>query len=220
MVFMEDSERAATVARNHGTDAGLHINFTSSFTAPGCSTRLQEHQNRVAAYLLRHRLAQAIFHPGLVQSFEYVFAAQIDEYRRLYGADPARLDGHHHMHLSANVVGSELMPEGTLVRRNFSFRPGEKSIINRVYRRSIDRKLARRHHLVDYLFSLPPLEPMDRLRRVFDLARQSVVELETHPVNQDEYLFLTGGGILQELGEVPIAPCFPKAGSAAGGAHN
>lgn len=33
MVFMEDSERAAHAAREHHVDAGLHLNFTTPFTA-------------------------------------------------------------------------------------------------------------------------------------------------------------------------------------------
>ena len=32
MVFMNDSERAAEIAREHNLDAGLHLNFTDPFT--------------------------------------------------------------------------------------------------------------------------------------------------------------------------------------------
>src|SRR6266480_4217678 len=35
MVFMADSERAADTARERGIDAGLHVNFTTPFSAPG-----------------------------------------------------------------------------------------------------------------------------------------------------------------------------------------
>src|ERR1700752_1358725 len=85
MVFMEDSERAATVARERGIDAGLHLNFTTSFSASGCPAGLVERQQELRRYLRRHRLAQIVFHPGLIRSFEYVVAAQLDEFRRLYG---------------------------------------------------------------------------------------------------------------------------------------
>ncbi len=215
MVFMEDSERAAVIARERGVDAGLHLNFTTRFSAADCSARLLEHQNEIAAYLLRRRFNQVVFHPGLVHSFEYVVAAQSDEYRRLYGGDPDRMDGHHHMHLCANVLFQGLLPRGIIVRRNFSFQPGEKSLVNRLYRESIDRKLAKRHRLVDFLFSLPPLESQDRLERILSLARQFVVEVETHPVNADEYRFLTGGEVLRWTGDFPIAPRFeaPRSGS-------
>jgi hypothetical protein len=192
MVFMEDSERAAATAREQGIDVGIHLNLTTSFSAPETPARLIEHQTRLAEYLSRHRFAQVVFHPGLTNSFEYVVSAQMDEFVRLYGLGPKRLDGHHHMHLCANVLFERLLPSGTLVRRNFSFEPGEKSFLNRLYRRFVDRLLTRRHRLTDYFFSLPPLEPSARLERIFSLARQFTVEIETHPVRPEEYNFLMG----------------------------
>jgi hypothetical protein len=195
MVFMSDSERAAALARERDVDVGLHLNFTETFSAPIGHARLAEHHARVANFLLRNRFSQVVYHPRLTNSFEYLVSAQLEEFRRIYGFAPERIDGHHHMHLCANVLFGELVPEGTLVRRNFSFVPGEKSWMNRFYRKSVDRLLERRHRLVDYLFSLVPVEPPDRLRRIVSLARHAVVELETHPVNSEEYAFLTSGGI-------------------------
>lgn len=208
MVFMEDSERAAVIARESGTDTGLHLNFTAPFSAPKCPARLLEHQQALARYLLRHRLAQAVFHPGLTPSFEYVVETQLNEFRRLYGKDPDRLDGHHHMHLCTNVLLGGLLPRGTVVRRNFSFQPGEKSFGNRLYRRTVDRMLARGHYLVDFFFSLSPLEPPDRLQRIFCLARQFVVEVETHPANPKEFHLLTGDEFSRRIGDLPIASHF------------
>jgi len=208
MVFMTDSERAADIARQRGIDAGLHLNFTTPFSTPGTRSRLLDHHNRVAGYLRGSRLAQAVFHPGLVPSFEYLVAAQLDEFGRLYGKAPGRLDGHHHMHLCANVVLARLLPPSTIVRRNFSFQAGEKSIGNRIYRSVIDRILARRHRLTDFFFSLEPLAPPERLQRIFDLSRRFVVEVENHACEPAEYLFLTHGGIRELVGDCPIAPRF------------
>jgi len=219
MVFMEDSERAAAIARERGIDAGLHLNFTTRFSSPNCPGRLVERQQQIATYLLRRRMHQIVFHPGLASSFEYVVAAQLEEYRRLYGAQPERLDGHHHMHLCANVLVGGLLPAGTVVRRNFSFQPGEKSLVNRLYRKAVDYRLARRHRLVDFLFSLPPFEPQGHLERIRSLARQFVVEVETHPVKADEYRFLMGDEVARWIEDVAIAPCFslPRSvGSVAG----
>jgi len=206
MVFMEDSERAATLARERGIDVGLHLNFTTSFSASGCPAGLVDRQQELRRYLRCHRLAQVVFHPGLIRSFEYVVAAQLDEFRRLYGVDPDRLDGHHHMHLCTNVLLGGLLPPATLVRRNFSFQHGEKSLWNRLYRRLVDGMLARRHRMVDFFFSLAPLEPPGRLQRIFSLAHQFVVEVETHPVNPEEYRFLVAGEIFRQIGDVRIAP--------------
>ena len=205
MVFMEDSERAAGIARAQGIEAGLHLNFTTPFSARSLPPSLAEHHQQVARHLLRHRLAQVVFHPGLTRSFHYVAAAQSDEFRRLYGAAPERIDGHHHMHLSANVLMQKLLPPGTMVRRSFSFDPGEKGLANHLYRRFVDRGLARRHSLTDYFFSLAPLEPASRLRRIFSLANQFSVEVETHPVNPDEHHYLAGGEIFRQLGEIGVA---------------
>jgi chitin disaccharide deacetylase len=209
MVFMEDSERAATIAQERGIDAGLHLNLTTLFSASDCPGPLLDRQREIAAYLLQHPFSRVVFHPGLRRSFEYVVAAQLDEFCRLYGVEPQRLDGHHHMHLAANVLLGGLLPAGTVVRRNFSFRPGEKSLCNRLYRRLQDRRLARRHRLVDFLFALPPLHPADRLERIFSLARRFVVEVETHPVNPEEYRFLAEGEILRWAGvDLPVASRF------------
>ena len=208
MVFMEDSDRAATVARERAIDAGLHLNLTTVFSASRCSSSLAQRQQELAKHLRRHRLSQVMFHPALTRSFEYVVSAQLDEFARLYGALPERIDGHHHMHLCSNVLLGKLLPAGTMVRRNFSFQPGEKSLYNRLYRRIVDRKLARRHRLTDYFFSLAPLDPPGRLQRIFSLARQSVVEVETHPVNADEYGFLIGDDILRWTEDRPIAHGF------------
>jgi len=208
MVFMEDSERAAAIARKKGVDAGLHLNFTTPFSASCCASQLAERQQEIAAYLLRRRLNPVVFHPGLVRSFEYVVKAQLDEYFRLYAALPDRIDGHHHMHLCANVLLGQLLPPRTLVRRNFSFQPGEKSLVNRLYRKAVDHRLARRHRVVDFLFSLPPLKPQERLERIRSLARQFIVEVETHPIKADEYRFLNGDEVVRWAGDVPIAQGF------------
>jgi YdjC-like protein len=208
MVFMEDSERAAALARERGVDIGLHLNLTTPFSLSPCSSRLLEHQARLSRYLRSNRFAQTLYHPGLRGSFEYVVKAQFEEFRRIYGAEPARVDGHHHMHICANVLLAGLLPAGTLVRRNFSFRKGEKSLVNRVYRKMIDGMLMRHHRLVDFLFPLPPVEPVGRLQRVFRLAHHYVVELETHPINPEEYRFLTSGDILRQTTGIPIANGF------------
>jgi predicted glycoside hydrolase/deacetylase ChbG (UPF0249 family) len=205
MVYMEDSERAARIARERGVDAGLHLNLTTSFSAAGCSALLTKHHYRVSRYLAGNRLAQVIYHPGLADSFEYMVRAQLEEFSRLYGREPERIDGHHHMHLCANVLLGKLLPAGIIVRRNFSFSVGKKSWGNRLYRRSVDRMLAKRHSLTDFFYALTPLEPASRLEEIFSLARRSVVEVETHPINSDEYRFLTSGEILRLAEDVPVA---------------
>jgi chitin disaccharide deacetylase len=208
MVFMADSERAADLATQRGVDCGLHLNFTTPFSTPHRPSPLREHHERVIAYLCRSRLAQTVYHPGLASSFRYLVDAQVEEFERLLGSRPRRLDGHHHMHLCANVLLGKLLPAGTTIRRNFSFQPGEKGRLNRLYRSAVDRMLAKHHRLTDFFFSLPPLEPASRVDKIVSMAKQSIVEVETHPVKPDEYRFLMCGEILRRTGDVPIARGF------------
>jgi chitin disaccharide deacetylase len=196
MVFMIDSERAAGLAQEYGIDTGLHINFTSAFSTPYCNPKLQAHQAKLAKCLTSSRLAKALYHPGLTESFDYVLRSQIAEYERLYGVQPARMDGHHHMHLCPNVLMGGLLPAGTIVRRSFSFLRGEKSAANLCWRSFINSILARRYRITDFFFSLPPLSPI-RLKTIGRLASSSVVEVETHPVDSEEYGFLNSGAFSQ-----------------------
>lgn len=204
MVFMEDSQRAAELARTSGIEAGLHLNCTSQFSGPNVPRTLAEHQQRLAAFLLKGRYAQVLFNPALAASFGYVVNAQLEEYERLYGEMATRIDGHHHMHLCANVLLQRLMPKGTMARRSFSFFSGQKSRLNRCYRGVIDRYLRSRHPVTDYFFSLPPLQS-ERLRFIFGLARNAVVELETHPAWPEEHRYLSEGRIFAEAGNIRIA---------------
>jgi predicted glycoside hydrolase/deacetylase ChbG (UPF0249 family) len=204
MVFLEDSERAAYLAQLHGIDVGLHLNLTSPFLPSLCPPRLVEHQAKIIHFLRSHRLSRVVYHPGLASSFDYVVHAQLDEFQRLYEMPANRIDGHHHMHLCANVVHQKVIPAGTIVRRNFSFWPGEKNYANRIYRQWQDRKMAQRHRMADYLFSVPQLKSRERLERVVKLASNFNVEIETHPVNSEEYSFLVNGEIQSLVGQAKI----------------
>jgi chitin disaccharide deacetylase len=200
MVYMKDSERAADLAKQHRLDAGLHLNLTTPFSEEHIEARLSEHHQRVCKYLRGHRFAQVLFHPGLTSSFAYVVSSQIEEFERIYGEAPRRIDGHHHMHLCANVLLRKLLPAGTIARRNFSFQRGEKGALNRWYRSKIDGALAKRHKLTDYFYSLPPMDIPGRLEAIFGLATQHVVEVETHPINPAEHRFLMSESPFRRFG--------------------
>ena len=205
MVFMSESERSAALATEHRIETGLHLNFTTAYSSSACPAGLRDRQEQVGRYLLKHRFSQVVFHPGLARSFEYLVAAQMEEYRRIYGESPGKVDGHHHMHLSANVLLPRLLPAGAIVRRSFDFERGEKGAFPRLYRKALNRTLARRHRLTDYFFSVQPVVA-ERLQRVYCLARQHVVELEVHPVVAEEYRYFMGGEMFRQLGDVRIAP--------------
>lgn len=190
MVFMEDSVRAAELALANGLDVGLHLNFTLPFTGIVRDLQLVERHKRIAHFLKPQGFRRIVFHPTLSNDFMYVYRRQVEEYERLYGYPPSRIDGHHHMHICANMLISRIIPHGIRIRRNHSFFSGEKSLSNRCYRAAVDAWLRRRYLCTDYFFRLLPLSPADRIRRIAGLARLSAVELAVHPEMPVEYDFL------------------------------
>lgn len=204
MVFMEDSERAAALAREHNVDAGLHLNLTTEFTGSNVPAELSRRQEKLTQHLRANRFGPSLFHPFLAPSFEYVVKRQMDEYQRLYGVQPSRIDGHHHMHLSMNVLFQGLLRPRTIVRRNFTFASSEKGRLNRAYRAAQDRLLQRNHWFTDIFCNIVPME-RERLARILETARTCRVELEAHPGLQAEYDFLMSGGLLACAPNVRIA---------------
>ena len=190
MVFMEDSERAAEVAKQNQIDAGLHLNFSERFTGNHYTAPLEDYHQRIVRFLTRSKYSQLVYNPFLQTAFACSYEAQIEEFGRLYGKSPSHIDGHHHMHLCANLLWSELVPAGMKMRRNFSFWPGEKSALNRAYRRLVDVWLARKYRLPDYFFDLTQSIREKKLNRVVALAKSSNVELMTHPIVPLEINFL------------------------------
>jgi chitin disaccharide deacetylase len=190
MVFMGDSERAAELAKDNKLDVGLHLNFSEPFTGKNYPAKLGVHHGRIIRYLRRTKYTQLVYNPFLRREFVYSYEAQAAEFARLFEKAPSHIDGHHHMHLCANLLLSDVLPAGTKLRRNFSFWPGEKSLSNRTYRRLVDRWLARRYRLADYFFDLTQCIEGKKLDRVVALAKSSNVELMTHPTinGEGEYL--------------------------------
>lgn len=192
MVFMADAERAACLASDCGIDVGLHLNLTQAFSGQVSSPSVAKTQDRILSFTARRRLSVFLYHPGLRGAFRDMFQAQMDEFLRLYGRPPSHVDGHHHMHLCANMIVDAVVPKGLKVRRTFSYASGEKSWGNRLYRAAVARWQERRYVTPNYLFSLLECLRNDRLNRVFDLARHSTVELETHPELPEEFQWLMG----------------------------
>ena len=202
MVYMLDSERAANLGSDHDLDIGLHLNFSERFTGPGCPEELRRHHDPIVRFLKRNKYAQLVYNPFFRKAFAYSFRAQWDEFVRLYRKLPSHIDGHHHMHLCANVLFSKLIPAGSKVRRNFSFWPGEKSWLNRFYRSMVDWSLSRKYDLPDYFFDLTQALQRGKLSRVMRLAQSSSVELMTHPISRTETDYLMSDefcGMLEQL---------------------
>jgi predicted glycoside hydrolase/deacetylase ChbG (UPF0249 family) len=199
MVFMEDSLRAAELANDCNLDVGLHLNFTQELSQRIHNSLFCDYHSRIVGFLNGKKYNFLIYNPALRKQFEYVFQVQLAEFEHLYGTSPSHIDGHHHMHLCANMLIKTILPKGQKVRRNFTFARGEKSLLNRMYRAGIDKWLARRYLTTDYLFSLADCMKNDRLVRALGLAKSAIVELQTHPALTEEFEWLMGDACIQAI---------------------
>ena len=204
MMFMQDSERAASQAREIGIDVGLHLNLSERFSAAGLPSRLQQSHERVVRFLTASKYALIVYNPLLRREFRDVVDAQIEEFVRIYGRQPSHIDGHQHQHLCTNVLVDKLIPEAKSVRRSFSFWSGEKSLLNRGYRALVDRTLERHYQVADYFFSLDHCMRLGQLGRVFELARSARVELMTHPFNKREFAYLMSEDYREALASLNV----------------
>jgi chitin disaccharide deacetylase len=190
MVFMDNCERTSDTILESGIDLGLHLNFTSPFDSSRVSPQLTNYHNRIAAFLLSSKYSVLLYNPLLRIAFDYTTKVQFEEFERLFGKAPTHIDGHHHMHLCMNMLIGGYIPHNALVRRSFSFGPGEKSRINRLYRLLVDYGLTQRYRCVDSFFSLKRFEEGTRLNELIDLLYDSNIEVMVHPENSDEFKFL------------------------------
>jgi len=189
MVFMSDSQRAAQLANDNRLDVGLHLNLSQPFTGP-VNDRLNQQHRAVTRFMRLSKYSQLVYNPFIRGALSQVFQAQYDEFVRLYGKAPSHVDGHQHRHLCSNMLIDPVIPSGTKVRRSFSFFPGEKSSLNRLYRRWVDGRLSRRYRLTEFFFSLSRCLRNQSLDRVWTLAREAAVELMTHPIVAEESSYL------------------------------
>jgi predicted glycoside hydrolase/deacetylase ChbG (UPF0249 family) len=186
MTFMADSERAASVALEHGIPVGLHLNFTEPLAAPGGRSVLMSEHRRLVEFLSRTRYSFLLVNPFLRRSVCTVFQFQLEEFLRLYQKPPTHFDGHRHAHLYLSMLFAAPIPRGQKVRRTFSFTAGEKSIVNRLCRRVLDRWVVKRYRTTDYFVGLGERGTASRLASVVQLARVANVELMTHPAISEE----------------------------------
>jgi len=190
MVFMEDSERAAALAQAAGIDVGLHINFSEHYSQPSVSLSVNRPHDMIIGFLRKSKYALILYNPFLTDSFRVSFRQQNDEFRRLYGCEPSHYDGHQHMHLATNMLLHGILPEKSRVRRSFTFHEGQKSWLNRAYRRAVDKRLEERHRITNFFFSLAQYMRPGQLQAIVALADTGNVELMTHPHLDVEYDYI------------------------------
>jgi predicted glycoside hydrolase/deacetylase ChbG (UPF0249 family) len=192
MVFMEDSERAAKLAKENSLDVGLHLNLAESFTGDAIPKELSAEHARVTRFLNANKYSAIFYNPFLRKQFFYDYEAQLQEFLRLYGKAPAHVNGHMHCHLCSNMLFEQIIPPGQKVRRGFSHSRGERMFLNVAYRNFVNNWLKRNYVVTDYFFSLHSCLQDKTLAEVSELAKAASVELMVHPKNVWEYEFLMG----------------------------
>src|SRR5512140_1570297 len=77
---------------------------------------LKETQRRIIRFLKRSKYAQLLYNPFLRETFASSYLAQVEEFMRLFEKLPSHINGHHHMHLCANLLLSKSIPGGMRLR--------------------------------------------------------------------------------------------------------
>jgi chitin disaccharide deacetylase len=192
MVFMNDSRRAAESASKCDIDIGLHINFTEEYTGTNVPGDVQERHNRVRGYLLKSKWASIIYNPFIRKDICDCFNDQCIEYNRIIGRMPYRYDGHHHVHLCSNMIIDHVIPYGACVRRSFTFKKKEKSVLNRFYRRIVDWRIQNKYICCDEYYALSGSnDNYLAIRNYIQNASIKNIELSTHPEIAEQFNYLT-----------------------------
>jgi predicted glycoside hydrolase/deacetylase ChbG (UPF0249 family) len=192
MVWMADSKRASKLADEVGIPVGLHLNLTQSLVDPSVPAAIRARQAGLASHF--GSLARWAFNPALQRRVERAIGDQLDQFHALYGKAPTHIDGHQHVQVSPNVLAARTLPQGTKVRRGFTYFHGEKSLPNRMVRRGLNAVLARRFKSPLYFFCIRTLHPElggTGMSWKLALAQRVPVEVMCHPGREDERKLMT-----------------------------
>jgi predicted glycoside hydrolase/deacetylase ChbG (UPF0249 family) len=192
MVYMEDSERAAEIARGEKLPVGLHLNLTQPFTGADAPPPVRERQRQVAATFLGHgpdgqpgtaRLRRWLYDPRVARLVGDALRDQLERFEALYGGPPTHFDGHNYVDTTPNVFLSRALPRGakmrnTLDRYPFATGPGA---IARELRQQLR---GRRFRSTRYVVHISDLDLPDDPRLAH--AATDPVEVICHPDNPAE----------------------------------
>lgn len=193
LVWMSDSDRAATLALECGLPVRLHLNLTDPFTHPAVPDDVRRRQSRLTRHFARSHLAYWICSPLRQSTIERCIEDQIEAFAQLYGEAPRELDGHRHVHTCLNVLLARSLGGIEAVRGTFTFLSEEKGPANRALRRLINGLLRRRFRSTHQFTSLRTVDSQlggHSLAKTVADARTKSVEVMTHPGVQDECEFL------------------------------
>jgi chitin disaccharide deacetylase len=189
LVWMSDSDRAASVAERAGLPTGLHLNLIEPYTAADVPERVAATQCRVVEHLRAGGLGAQLYHPGWAQDFGRCIGDQLSRFHELYGHAPTHIDGHRHMHLAMNALLSRALGPVRRCRRPVNRAPAESARHKRLARRGLGVLVRLRFTTTDACFSIRSLHPaLGGVGLDAELARagRASVELFVHPGYGDE----------------------------------
>jgi chitin disaccharide deacetylase len=192
MVYMEDSGRAAEIARSEGFPVGLHLNLTQSFTDPEAPEPIRIRQQRVADVFFGHgpdgqpgttRVRRWLYDPRLARVVKGALRDQLERFEELYGRPPTHFDGHNYVDTTPNVFFSRALPRGAKMRNSLDRYPLDTG--PGAMAREVRQRLRRsRFRSTRYVLHISDLDLPDDPRLAF--ATTNSIEVICHPDNPPE----------------------------------
>jgi chitin disaccharide deacetylase len=189
LVWMEDSCRAAEMARREGIPVGLHLNLIEPFSAADVPEAVAATQRRVVERLRHRGIDTRLFHPGWSADFERCIGDQLARFHELYGHPPTHIDGHQHMHLVPNALLARALGSVGRCRRPVNRRSTESRAHKRAFNAALARLMRPRFVTTEWCFSIRSLHPGlggSHSDGRLALARDHSVEVMVHPGWEDE----------------------------------
>lgn len=199
MVYMDDSERAASFARSRALSVGLHLNVTQEFEDPATPPTVRERQTRVARYFAGRGLRRVTFNPALNACVRRCVSDQLERFRELFGREPTHIDGHNHAHLNPTVLLA--LPKGVHTRTSERQSDGftRRGALMREARHTF---IARRYVTTDYFLAIDQLGPSptdSAIESLLEPADRASVEIMVHPDRDSNYRLLMSDAWLRAL---------------------
>jgi chitin disaccharide deacetylase len=207
MVWMADSQRAASLADRHELPVRLHLNLTEPFTDPSVPVAVRQRQAKVARYFGRWRVAYWVYNPWRQSIVEECIEDQLQAFEQLYGRAPREIDGHNHVHTCPNVMLAQSLRNISAMRATFTFLRGEKGWAKRSVRILTNRVLRRRFESTQQFISLLSVNSrvdVGELTGKLVEARKTSLEVMTHPGVRAEYEFLMSEEWLHAMAGMPL----------------
>jgi predicted glycoside hydrolase/deacetylase ChbG (UPF0249 family) len=195
MVWMRDSERAASIAVERRLAVGLHLNLTLPYSDRGVPAGERERQQRLTEILDRDSWWRA---PNRLRGYHVgdVVNAQLERFRSRFG-EPTHLDGHHHIHLHPDVL--EELP--ALPIRPPLSKPEEFAETGPSDRRKLRGRFVTPDLCV--AFELLASGTSTALAAVLAHARARPVEVMVHPQEEAQQSLLTSAWWRELIESVP-----------------